>query len=275
MHPQPAFFASSIRKRRSPQAPLPRTSDSRNISVLPKGVLGCSSGKDSENDGETSTLLDKNYLIESQVQSSRSFRQTGVLVGSLCFSLAISVGTSFGILDSTITSAAMLAILASFGANTLSHNESRQPLPDSAFQVRESRIPNAGNGLFACHPISKGSYLMDYEGEVLTEAEYFGRYPDGQGRYVAVIPEPIPLPGFGVWSNPTYIDGSNVRRSNLARYMNSRSDKAGANVIWRKQRFGPRRAMHFYALEDIRPGDELCFDYGSSYWDAVVKDEDE
>jgi SET domain-containing protein len=42
-----------------------------------------------------------------------------------------------------------------------------------------------------------------------------------------------------------------------------------ANVAWRKQRRGPRRAMHFYTTRPVRAGEELCFDYGEEYWAAL------
>ena len=33
-----------------------------------------------------------------------------------------------------------------------------------------------------------------------------------------------------------------------------------ANVVWKKQRLGPKPAMHFYTCAKVLPGDELCFD---------------
>eukprot|EP00978_Attheya_sp_CCMP212_P019224 scaffold53609_cov58-Attheya_sp.AAC.2 len=218
-------------------------------------------------------------LIE-EVRSSRRSRQTGLLIGSTFLSIAVGVGVAAGVLDSAMVGVVIASGMAWFLCNTLSYNEASPPLPDSLFDVRESQIPNAGNGLFALQPIAQGTYLMDYEGEVLTETEYFLRYPDGQGRYVAGIPEPLPLlPDCGpaaaaALSEPTYIDGSDPTTSNLARYMNSAppEEKNGANVVWKKQRFGVR-SMHFYALRAMEAGEELCFDYGANYWDAITEKE--
>ena len=53
----------------------------------------------------------------------------------------------------------------------------------------------------------------------------------------------------------------------MARWMNHAS--SGANVMWKKQRLGPSPAMHFYSTARIREGDELCFDYGIEYWEAL------
>ena len=61
--------------------------------------------------------------------------------------------------------------------------------------------------------------------------------------------------------------GANPELSNMARWMNHAS--SGANVMWKKQRLGPSPAMHFYSTARIREGDELCFDYGIEYWEAL------
>lgn len=213
-------------------------------------------------------------MIMQEVQSSRRFRQSGVLLGGTVLSLALFLGITAKIFDPVPVLIVTTTIIAYFISNTLNYNETSPPLPDSFFEVRKSEIPNSGNGLFARKEIAKGTYLMDYVGEVLSEGEYFQRYPTGQGRYVACISESIPFPDFGKLSEPTYIDGIDASQSNLARYMNSKRIEEGANVFWKKQRFG-NRAMHFYAAQDVTAGDELCFDYGSNYWDAIIQIEEE
>ena len=54
----------------------------------------------------------------------------------------------------------------------------------------------------------------------------------------------------------------------MARWMNH-APATNANVYWKKQRRGENKAMHFSALRAIGPSEELCFDYGSDYWDAL------
>ena len=44
-------------------------------------------------------------------------------------------------------------------------------------QVRSAG--DKGNGAFATKDIVKGTYLGDYEGELLDEEAYWRRYPDG------------------------------------------------------------------------------------------------
>ena len=65
-----------------------------------------------------------------------------------------------------------------------------------------------------------------------------------------------------------WIDGADEQRSGLARWINH--SQRGENLYWRKQRFGPNApAMHFYAKRRIAAGEELLFDYGRDYWDAL------
>jgi hypothetical protein len=216
--------------------------------------------------------------IQEEVCSARLVRHTGVALGGGILSIAGTVGVTVGMFDPVAillpTSASLVLLLV----NTWRHNEYRSPLPESAFEIKESLIPNAGQGLFAANPIPKDMYLMDYGGELLTEEEYFVRYPNGQGLYVASVNEPIPLPGFGTLSQPTYIDAihppSSLDQSTnrLARYMNSLTIQDGANVYWKKQRYGPQGGqMHLYTLRDISIGEELCFDYGENYWGALIE----
>mmetsp|Transcript_27545 Transcript_27545/g.34086 ORF Transcript_27545/g.34086 Transcript_27545/m.34086 type:complete len:276 (+) Transcript_27545:194-1021(+) len=218
---------------------------------------------------------DEKGIIQDEVRSSRSLRQSGVLLGTTFLSMAVSIGIVEGIIDWNMVALSISASTVAFIANTLSHNEFRSPLPNSSFEVRTSLISNAGKGLYTVEKITRGSFIMDYEGEILNEEEYFARHPDGQGRYVAVIPEMIPLPILGRLSEPTYIDAEKVDKSGLARYINSQNanEGKGPNLRWKKQRFGSP-GMHFYAIRDINDGEELYYDYGSTYWDAVVEDDD-
>lgn len=45
-------------------------------------------------------------------------------------------------------------------------------------------VDGRGNGAFAATPIERGTIIGDYEGELLSEAEYWQRYPSGVVRLV-------------------------------------------------------------------------------------------
>jgi len=222
--------------------------------------------------------------VAEQVKSSRYFRHVGILVGSSLFLISALLGSLIGIVDPASVLLLGIGAATFFCANAQRYNEESEPLPDSSFEVRESTIPNAGMGLFAGETLPPNRYLFAYEGERLSnEDAYFARYPDGQGRYVAVIDEQFPLlPLVSLipdemsesrdilrrLSEPTYIDGIHPSKSNLARYMNSNS--IDPNIRWTKQRFGKQAGtMHFYTMDRVDVGDEILFDYGSNYWDAV------
>lgn len=105
---------------------------------------------------------------------------------------------------------------------------------------------SAGLGLFATQLIKKGSFIIEYIGEVidLKEANKRG------GKYL-----------FETSSN-RYIDGK--ERKNIARYINH-SCKQNCEVEIRRGR------ILVFAKRDIQPGEELHYDYGKEYFDQHIK----
>jgi hypothetical protein len=203
--------------------------------------------------------------LQLEVAKSRNFHRTGLVSGGGIIAASAFLGVSIGLLDASVVSSGGVAGGAAFALFIESNNQrGTSKVSPESFQVRESIIPEAGMGLFCMESLPKGVFLFPYDGEILTEDEYFQRYPTGQGRYVAEVPR--------FAGEPVYIDGADPDRSSLARWMNSKPMDEG-NVEWRKQSFGPEAgSMYFYTRRDITKGEELTFDYGSNYWDAVVED---
>jgi hypothetical protein len=202
--------------------------------------------------------------LQAELVRLRRIRRAGVLAGGGLLAGAAAVGVGTGILD---VPAVVLPCVAAGGAAVLytrSHDEHRPPLADACFSVQPSLIPGAGMGLFAAAAIPEGAFLFEYIGDRLTESEYYERYPTGQGRYVAEV---------ATLGAPMYIDGATANGGiahGWARWMNSQPE-AECNVRKRKQRFGPMRGqMFFYAARAVEPGEELTFDYGRSYWEAIA-----
>lgn len=48
-------------------------------------------------------------------------------------------------------------------------------------QVRPT-TDGRGNGAFAAAPIARGTFIGEYEGDMLGEAQYWSRYPSGMVR---------------------------------------------------------------------------------------------
>jgi hypothetical protein len=114
-----------------------------------------------------------------------------------------------------------------------------------------------GMGLFASAAIPRGSFLFDYEGEHIREAEYRHRYPDRVSDYAV-----------GVKKNGviTFIDAADPDLSGIARFMNHSAARPNVKMEVDLLAEPPRVLM--YAIRDIEPGDELVWNYGVGYVQA-------
>lgn len=106
----------------------------------------------------------------------------------------------------------------------------------------------SGLGLFATEPISKGTRIIEYTGEKigLDEANRRG------GMYLFEI------------TPRTFIDGKT--RTNTARYINHACGSAANCDIDIKS-----GRIWIHARKNIKPGDELCYDYGKDMFEAYIK----
>lgn len=120
--------------------------------------------------------------------------------------------------------------------------------------VRDTGGPK-GNGVFAAAPLAFNTWIGDYQGEVLTQKKYLRRYPNEDAQYV-------------LGCNEDYnIDAADPAKSTFTRFLNHATG-AAANCVFdiakvRRQR---AKAVKFYTSRDVSVGEELCFDYGPSYW---------
>lgn len=103
-----------------------------------------------------------------------------------------------------------------------------------------------GLGLFAKVPMKKGDCIIEYIGEIITDAEANLR----GGRYLFQT------------SKNRHIDGTG--RHNVARYINhSCRPNCEADVI--------RGRVFISAIKNIAVGEELNYDYGKEYFDEHIK----
>lgn len=105
---------------------------------------------------------------------------------------------------------------------------------------------NTGLGLFAVQPIAKGTRIIEYTGPLIPNEEVDKR----KGRYF-----------FGVNTRWT-IDGS--PRTNVARYINH-SCKPNAEALISGRR------VWIWSRRNIKPGEEIAYDYGKEYFDDIIK----
>jgi len=118
-------------------------------------------------------------------------------------------------------------------------------MPSRPFRIGRSVT---GFGLFATRLIKKATRITEYRGPIL-DAEEAARAERRGNRYL-----------YEVSKNRT-IDGT--PRYNVARYANHSCNPNAESVIWRGRVF-------LKALRNIKPGEEIVYDYGTDYLKNVI-----
>jgi SET domain-containing protein len=100
-----------------------------------------------------------------------------------------------------------------------------------------------GLGLFATQPIRRGTWLLEYTGEMISDAEA-ARREDRGARYLFEI------------NTRWTVDG--YPRANIARYANhSCKPNMEVEIV--------RKRILLRTIRSIEPGDELTYNYGRDY----------
>jgi SET domain-containing protein len=107
-----------------------------------------------------------------------------------------------------------------------------------------------GLGLFAIEHIKKRAFIAEYSGELITTAEAERREARSL-RYLYEI------------NSRWTVDGST--RRNIARYANHSCRPNAESDTTRD------RKVILRAIKNIKPGDEITYDYGSDYFEAFLK----
>jgi SET domain-containing protein len=130
-----------------------------------------------------------------------------------------------------------------------------QPLYEKDLEIRTSRIPHAGNGVFTKVAIPKGAYLGAYTGEFITEDEYQRRASANRWQYMMGLLD-CAKPHTGGITTIDGIDGNVFTRMNYA-------PAEFQNVKFEKICEAP--FVKIMALRDSAAGEELWVDYGPRY----------
>jgi uncharacterized protein len=120
-------------------------------------------------------------------------------------------------------------------------------MPQKQFRVGRSKT---GLGLFATQLIRKGEFIVQYKGRKLRN-EVADALADRGSKYLYEI------------NNRWTIDGSN--RRNVARYANHSCRPNAESDVTRQKKIIIR------AIKKIQPGDEITYDYGTDYFDLIIK----
>ena len=118
-------------------------------------------------------------------------------------------------------------------------------MPRRPFRIGRSLT---GLGLFATRPIKKKSRIVEYRGPILDHDTALKVEARGN-RYLFEV------------SQQRTIDGT--PRRNIARYANHSCNPNSEPVIWRGRVF-------IKALRNIKPGEEIVYDYGTDYLKNVI-----
>ena len=117
------------------------------------------------------------------------------------------------------------------------------------YHVRRSKT---GLGLFAAAPIENGASIAEYSGPRISSAEAQRRERRTGSRYMFEINSRVTIDGSG--------------RGNIGRYANHACGRApNAESTLAKGKIILR------AIKNIRPGDEITYDYGREYVELFLK----
>lgn len=124
--------------------------------------------------------------------------------------------------------------------------------------IKDSTVPNAGKGLFACDPtagpneiiFSNDDLICDYGGEPISVQQMNTRYGDHVGPYCVRN---------GNSGQGTHVEDGAARRGvgTIANHSNN------ANAGYFYSRYN--RRFKIWALADIRNGEEIFCNYGPGY----------
>ena len=126
---------------------------------------------------------------------------------------------------------------------------------EKQLEIRTSRIPHAGNGVYTKAAIPKGAYLGAYTGEFITDEEYQRRAGADRWQYMMGLLDCATPHTGGI----TVIDGVN---GNVFSRMNY-APAEFQNVKFEKICEPP--FVKIVALRNIAAGEELWVDYGPRY----------
>ena len=150
-----------------------------------------------------------------------------------------------------------LRLLDAVVAAATTGSSAKRSWPELGVEVRKSRIPNSGDGLFAARDFAAGELLGEYRGRVLSLLQAT-RLQDRD--YL--------MGGFGI---NAHVD-ARFALDATGRYVNDHFEKARLNAHFEKDKV--RKRARLVASRPIRRGEEVYASYGEGYWRARGIDPD-
>lgn len=124
-------------------------------------------------------------------------------------------------------------------------------------EVKESQIPGAGKGLFTKRDIKKGERIVEYLGEIITEAECDRRAEKDEYGYIFFI------------SKKKCVDAFHTPNE-LARYANDAKGLTKVKGLKNNCCYTVyKNSGWILAEKDIKAGSEIFVSYGAEYWREI------
>lgn len=104
---------------------------------------------------------------------------------------------------------------------------------------------NTGKGLFTFSPISKGKCVIEYVGPVISEEEEY----KSNSLFLFEVTKKMTIDGRPKWNKAGYINHSCRPNCEIDIY---------------------KRRVYILAKRNIKPGEELTYDYSKEYWNEHI-----
>jgi SET domain-containing protein len=124
-------------------------------------------------------------------------------------------------------------------------------------QIRKSKLPGAGKGLFTREFIAKGTRITEYK---------------GRSQKWKVVKDQDGYNGYLMYINRNVVINGEKSLKTWARYANDAKGLTKVEGLRNNAEYiseGPRCFLD--ALRDIQPGEEILAGYGREYWVLIRK----
>ena len=126
-----------------------------------------------------------------------------------------------------------------------------------ALIVKTSQLPKSGKGLFTTSPITKGTKIIEYKGEIIDWKEYEKRVELNKDGYLFFI------------NKKHCIDAYNTTQ-HKARFANDAAGLGRVKSLRNNSVYEIEGKKCFIiATRNIKAGEEIFVNYSKSYWDCV------
>jgi SET domain-containing protein len=128
-------------------------------------------------------------------------------------------------------------------------------LLETQLEIKRSKLPFAGKGLFTRKRIRKGERIVEYKGKITTWKE--ARDQDEDNRYIFYVKR-------------NHVIDAKPYRSAKARYANDARGLTRIKGLTNNAQYvEDGLKVYIEAKKDIPAGAEIFVDYGREYWDTI------